>query len=115
MPNKDYASMMPASPRPDEAMAGGGSPTGAMQEVDMMREQIMMQLEQMGVFNAISSDQEMQEILALVEDLVQAMLSGDQEAMAQNPLMQILGAQQAAPGPEAGMAGGGMMPGPEGM
>ena len=120
--------MMHASPNPNEAMAGGGSPTSAMQNADVMREQIMGQLEQMGIFNAISNDQEMKEVLGLVEDLVQAMLTGDQNKMAQNPLMQILGAaggQQAAapaPGPEmggggmpgGGMPGGGMPPMPGG-
>jgi hypothetical protein len=120
---KDYAKMMPASMNPNEAMAGGGSPTAVMENVDMMREQVMAQLESVGVFNSVSNDAEMQEILALVEELVQAMISGDQNALAQNPLMQILGSapqQQApaAPGPAmggGGMPGGGMPPMPGGM
>lgn len=103
---KDYAGMMgasptpKASPNPDEQMAGGGSVTGATQQVDMMREQIIAQLEQKGVFNQIQGDQEMQEIMALVDQLVEAMAAGDQQAVMQNPLMQLLGAQspgQAAP------------------
>lgn len=118
---KDYAKMMPSSMDPNEAMAGGGSPTGVMQNVDMLREQVMGQLETSGVFNAISNDAEMQEILALVEELVQAMISGDRNAMAQNPLMQILSSAPPQQGPQgpaaAGPAGpgGGGMPGPGGM
>lgn len=126
MAKKDYAKMMPASMNPNEAMAGGGSPTAEMQQIDQMREQIMAELESKGVFNAVTNDAEMQEVLGLVEELVQAMMSGDRNAMAQNPLMQILGgeaaqgpapAQAAAPapaGPGGGMPGGGM-PGPGGM
>lgn len=114
---KDYAKMMPASMNPNEAMAGGGSPTAEMQQIDQMREQIMAELEAKGVFNAVTNDAEMQEVLGLVEELVQAMISGDRNAMAQNPLMQILGGQ-AAQGPAPAQAGempGGGMPGPGGM
>lgn len=123
---KDYSQMMPASMNPNEAMAGGGSPTKQMTQVDQMREQIMAELEAKGVFNAITNDAEMKEVLALVEELVQAMISGDRNKMAQNPLMQLLGGQpaqaqaqapQAAGGPAMQappMPGGGGMPGPQG-
>lgn len=124
---KDYSQMMPASMNPNEAMAGGGSPTAQMTQIDQMREQIMQELENRGVFNAVTNDAEMKEVLGLVEELVQAMISGDRNKMAQNPLMQLLGgqpaqAQAATPAPAAGgpamqappMPGGGGMPGPEG-
>lgn len=121
---KDYAGMMPASMNPNEAMAGGGSPTGVMKNVDRVREAIMEELENRGLFNEVSNDAEMQEVLSLVENLVQALIKGDQQAVEQNPLTQVLaaqpvqGAQGAAPmpqGPQGGGMPGGGMPGPGGM
>jgi hypothetical protein len=94
---KDFAGMMGATPRPkasnklDERMQGGGSPTQMTQQVDMMREQIVSELEKRGVFNQVKNDQDMDEIMALVDELVEAMAAGDQQAVMQNPLMELLG------------------------
>ena len=85
--------MPQASASPFEMMAGGGSPTQMTQEGDRIKETIMQRLEEKGVFNVIVDDNQMQELMALVEDLVEAVMSEDKQRMAENPLTQVLAAE----------------------
>ncbi len=125
-----------ASGSPFEQMQGGGSVTGMTQEADMIKEKIIQQLEEKGVFNVIVDDNQMQELMMLVEDLVEAVMADDKMRMSENPLVQVLAAEsldldsasraasQAMPGADieqveqsvrTGGAQMGMEAGPEGM
>lgn len=109
----------PAAP----AQGAGGPSMSGMNGMnpDAMRQEIMSLLEQKGVFESASSETEKAELLALIDELVEAMQNGDQAAIQSSPIMQMLasepsGEQQMAPASQAPMGGGmpqgggGMMP-----
>jgi hypothetical protein len=92
--NKNYADMAMA-PAPEEATTPQADPA----KTDQLREDIISALEKQGVMEKLTSEQEMNEIMQLVDQLVEAMINGDQAAMQQNPLLPLIAGE-----PE-GMAG----------
>lgn len=93
--NNNYADMAQA-PMPQETQQADPAKT------DQLREDIIRALEQQGVMEKLQSEQEMNEILQLVDQLVEAMINGDQAAMQENPLLPLIAGQPAEmAGPEA--------------
>lgn len=99
------------------AQSAGGPSMNGMNGMnpDAMRQEIMSLLEQKGVFQSATSETEKAELLALIDELVEAMQNGDQAKIQSSPIMQMLasepaGQQQMAPTSNAPMGGGGMMP-----
>lgn len=108
---------MPAEQPQAPAKPAGGMNMNGMNGMnpDAMRQEIMTLLEQKGVFESATSETEKAELLALIDELVEAMQNGDQAKIQSSPIMQMLasepaGEQQMAPTSNAPMGGGGMMP-----
>lgn len=100
---KDYSQMMPTpAEAPMEPKADPG-------KTDKLREDIIAALEKQGVMEKLTSEQEINEIMQLVDQLVEAMASGDQAAIQENPLLPLIAGQpEEMAGPEAATLQGGM-------
>lgn len=112
--------MAPAQGAAPAQKAGGTSMNGMNgMNPDAMRQEIMTLLEQKGIFQSLETEAEKAEILALIDELVEAMQNGDQAKIQSSPIMQMLasepaGEPQAAPASMGMLApggGGGMMNG----
>jgi len=101
---QDFASMVPQG-KPKEKQQADPAKT------DKLREDILNALEEKGVMEKLTTDQEVNEIMQLVDQLVEAMVSGDQAAMQENPLLALIAGQ---PGEMAGPEAAAPMPAPEG-
>jgi len=101
---KNYAEMMPMA---QEAPTPKADPV----KTDKLREDILSALEQKGVMEKLKTDDEINEIMQLVDQLVEAMASGDQAAVQQNPLLPLIAGEE---GQMAGPESAAPMPAPEG-
>ena len=88
-----------------QAKQAQGAPKGNAQ-LDQVRQQILGQLEQMGVLAQIKDEAQKANLMALVDELAQAVVAGDQAAIQNNPITKML--QQGA-APQGAAPQGGMM------
>lgn len=101
---QDFASMVP----PTE---GETNQKADPAKTDKLREDILNALEEKGVMESLTSEEEVNEIMQLVDQLVEAMVSGDQAAVQENPLLALIAGE---PGQMAGPEAAAPMPAPEG-
>jgi hypothetical protein len=102
---KDYSQMMPAPATAEAPMEATADPN----KTDKLREDILAALEKQGVMEQLTTEEEINEIMQLVDQLVEAMASGDQAAIQENPLLPLIAGQpEGMAGPEAAAPQGGM-------
>lgn len=74
--------------------ADHGNPMLEGEEADLnpdnMRQRIMQMLEEAGIMQEVSSEEEQNEIMALVDQLVEDIIAGDQAAVEENPILELL-------------------------